>query len=127
VKSRPVVFRALSLLAVFALAACSSGSDNRTSLDETKLAINGSECITRTAPAGELCFEYVDGEVTVRGLGLAAGSRVKVSGGQGDSAEFEVDADEQVSVGVGARLVLPPFKAEGTWADGEPAVLTVDS
>jgi hypothetical protein len=50
-----------------------------------------------------------------------------VSGGQGDSAEFEVDADEQVSVGVGARLVLPPFKAEGTWADGEPAVLTVDS
>jgi len=115
------------VLTLLVLLTVGCGSDNATriSLDQTDLAESGQTCVSHGSAGAELCFKYDGGVVTIVGSGLAQDSTTTVTGAKGDSVNFEIGADESLESEIGARLILPPFTAVGTWNDGEPAVLTV--
>lgn len=114
-----------AVVAGLAFAACSSG-DVVSNVDETDLAVTGSSCVTTQSSDGRLCFEYRSGEVFVVASGLRADSTMTVTGANGDTASFGVDGGALIEAQIGDRLVLAPFTASGTWANGEAAELTVD-
>ena len=115
---------ATGLAVLIVLGACSSPVSVESVPTETlTVSLSGRDCLTRDI--GEVCITRSDTTIGVEASGLAPGSTLTVTGQDGTTVDFDIDAEEALVTDVSGQIVARSFSVDGEWVDGEDLSLTV--